>query len=71
MQKESHPEENTRREKIRELLQLANIRTWMTSRICSRETIAEFIENGLEAELDDELELQQIRLQEQEHRQQP
>ena len=34
--KNRSPEENARREKIRELLQMANIGTWMTSRTCSR-----------------------------------
>ena len=49
------PEENARREKIRELLQLANIGSMDDIQNLFKETIAEFIENGLEAELDDEL----------------
>ena len=49
------PEENARREKIRELLQLANIGSMDDIQNLFKETIAEFMENGLEAELDDEL----------------
>lgn len=36
-----------------------------------KETIAEFMENGLEAEFEDELGLQQVRLSEQEDGEQP
>lgn len=60
------PEENARREKIRELLQLANIGSMDDIQRLFKETIAEFMENGLDAELDE-----QVRLQKQEHRQQP
>ena len=49
------PEENARREKIRELLQMANIGSMDDIQSLFKETIAEFMENGLEAELDDEL----------------
>ena len=49
------PEENARREKIRELLQMANIGSMDDIQNLYKETIAEFMENGLEAELDDEL----------------
>src|SRR5574344_2980827 len=49
------PEENARREKIRELLQLANIGSMEDIQSLFKETIAEFMENGLESELDDEL----------------
>ena len=49
------PEENARREKIRELLQMANIGSMEDIQSLFKETIAEFMENGLEAELDDEL----------------
>ena len=49
------PEENARREKIRELLQMANIGSMDDIQNLFKETIAEFMENGLEAELDDEL----------------
>ena len=59
-------EENARREKIRELLQLANIGSMDDIQRLFKETIAEFMENGLDAELDE-----QVRLQKQEHRQQP
>lgn len=53
--KNRSPEENARREKIRELLQMANIGSMEDIQSLFKETIAEFIENGLEAELDDEL----------------
>ena len=49
------PEENARREKIRELLQMANIGSMDDIQRLFKETIAEFMENGLDAELDDEL----------------
>lgn len=49
------PEENARREKIRELLQMSNIGSMEDIQNLFKETIAEFMENGLEAELDDEL----------------
>ena len=49
------PEEKARREKIRELLQMANIGSMDDIQSLFKETIAEFMENGLEAELDDEL----------------
>ena len=45
------PEENARREKIRELLQMANIGSMDDIQNLFKETIAEFVENGLEAEL--------------------
>lgn len=49
------PEENARRAKIRELLQEADITSMADIQSLFRETIAEFMENGLEAELDEEL----------------
>ena len=49
------PEENARRENIRELLQMANIVSMDEIQNLFNETIAEFMENGLEADLDDEL----------------
>lgn len=49
------PEENERRAKIRELLQMENISSMDDIQNLFKETIAEFMENGLEAELDDEL----------------
>ena len=49
------PEENARRAKIRELLHEANISSMADIQRLFRETIAEFMENGLEAELDEEL----------------
>ncbi len=49
------PEENARREKIRELLQMANIDSMDDIQNLFKETIAEFMEEGLEAELDEEL----------------
>lgn len=41
------PEENARREKIRELLQMANIGSMDDIQSLFKETIAEFMENGL------------------------
>ncbi len=49
------PEENERRAKIRELLQESNISSMDDIQNLFKETIAEFMENGLDAELDDEL----------------
>ena len=49
------PEENERRAKIRELLQISNIGSMTDIQDLFKETIAEFMENGLDAELDDEL----------------
>ena len=49
------PEENERRAKIRELLQMSGISSMGDIQDLFKETIAEFMENGLEAELDDEL----------------
>ena len=53
--KKRSPEENERRAKIRELLQASNISSMEDIQNLFKETIAEFMENGLEAELDDEL----------------
>lgn len=53
--KESHTGRKVHREKIRELLQMANIGSMDDIQNLFKETIAEFMENGLEAELDDEL----------------
>lgn len=49
------PEEQARREKIRELLQLGNIGSMDDIQALFRETIAEFMENGLESEMEEEL----------------
>ena len=49
------PEEKALRKKISELLQMANIGSMDDIQNLFKETIAEFMENGLEAELDDEL----------------
>ena len=49
------PEENVRRETIRELLQLANLSSMNDIQSLFKETISKFMENSLEAELDDEL----------------
>ena len=49
------PEEVERRAKIRELLQTSNISSMEDIQNLFKETIAEFMENGLDAELDDEL----------------
>ena len=55
VRKNRTPEENARREKIRELLQMANIGSMDDIQNLFKETIAEFMENGLEAELDEDL----------------
>ena len=49
------PEKQARREKIRELLQSSGVSSMEDIRTLFKETIAEFIESGLDAELDDEL----------------
>ena len=49
------PEENARRAKIRELLEVGNISSMADIQKLFKETIAEFMENGLDAELDEEL----------------
>ena len=49
------PEEAARREKIRELLELADVNGMDDIQQLFRETIAEFMENGLDAELDEHL----------------
>ncbi len=49
------PEEQARREKIRELLQISGVSSMKDIQNLFKETIAEFMENGLDAELDDEL----------------
>ncbi|MGN1369312.1 MAG: transposase, partial [Aristaeellaceae bacterium] len=49
------PEEVARRAKIRELLQEANVASMADIQNLFKETIAEFMENGLETELDEEL----------------
>lgn len=49
------PEEKARREKIRELLELSNIGSLEDIQGLFKETIAEFMESGLDAELDEEL----------------
>ena len=53
--KNRSPEEQARRAKIRELLQESNISSMKDIQNLFKETIAEFMENGLDAELDDEL----------------
>ena len=47
------PEETARRAKIRELLQESNISSMEDIQNLFKETIAEFMENGLDAELDE------------------
>ena len=49
------PEEAARREKIRELLELAGVNGMEDIQQLFRETIAEFIEDGLDAEMDEHL----------------
>ena len=53
--KKRTPEENARRSKIRELLDMSNITSMDDIQNLFKETIAEFMEDGLETELDDEL----------------
>ena len=48
-------EEQERRAKIRELLQLGNVSSMEDIQNLFKETIAEFIEEGLDAELSEEL----------------
>lgn len=49
------PEEQARREKIRELLHLSNVSSMEDIQTLFKETIAEFMEDGLDAELTEEL----------------
>ena len=53
--KNRSPEEQARRAKIRKLLQESNISSMEDIQNLFKETIAEFMENGLDAELDGEL----------------
>jgi len=53
--KKRSPEEQVRREKIRELLQSSGISSMEDIQNLFKETIAKFIENGLDAELDNEM----------------
>ena len=53
--KKRSPEEQARREKIRELLQSSGVSNMEDIQDLFKETIAEFMENGLDAELDEEL----------------
>ena len=55
LRKKRSPEEQARREKIRELLQSSGVSSMEDIQNLFKETIAEFMENGLDAELDDEL----------------
>lgn len=55
VRKNRTPEENERRAKIRELLKTSNISSMDDIQNLFKETIAEFMEKGLEAELDEEL----------------
>ncbi len=53
--KNRSPEEQARRAKIRELLQVGNIGSMEDIQNLFKETIAEFMEDGLDAELDEAL----------------
>ena len=53
--KNRSPEEKAHRAKVRELLQMANIGSMDDIQDLFKETIAEFMENGLETELDEDL----------------
>jgi len=55
VRKKRTPEEIERRAKIRELLQVSSVSSMMDIQNLFKETIAEFMENSLDAELDDEL----------------
>ena len=67
--KKRSPEEQARRAKIRELLQIGNIGSMDDIQNLFKETIAEFMENGLDAELEGELGYsKQIRLPQQGYR---
>ena len=55
VRKNRTPEEIERRAKIRELLQVSNVSSMADIQNLFKETIAEFMENSLDAELDDEL----------------
>lgn len=55
VRKKHTPEEMERRAKIRELLQVSNVSSMADIQNLFKETIAEFMENSLDAELDDEL----------------
>ncbi len=49
------PEEMARREKIDEMLKAANVTSMADIQDLFKETIARFMENGLQSELDEEL----------------
>ena len=53
--KKRTPEEEARREKIRELLEISNIGSMDDIQKLFKDTIAEFMEDSLEAELEEEL----------------
>ena len=53
--KDRSPEEQERRAKIRELLQMSNVSSMEDIQNLFKETIAEFMEDGLDAELSEEL----------------
>ena len=53
--KERSPEEQERRTKIRELLELSGVSSMTDIQELFKETIAEFMEDGLEAELSEAL----------------
>ena len=53
--KKRSPEEQARREKIRELLQTSGVSSMVDIQNLFKETITEFMENSLDAELDEEL----------------
>ena len=53
--KNRSPEEQARRAKIRELLELSDITSMEDIQSLFKETIAEFMEKGLDAELEEDL----------------
>ena len=56
MSRRNRSPEEARRGKIRELLQESNVTSMEDIQNLFKETIAEFLENGLDSELDEELE---------------
>ena len=69
--KKRSPEENERRAKIRELLLTSDVSSMEDIQNLFKEMIAEFMENGLEAELEDELGYSKYDYRNKENGQQP
>lgn len=69
--KRGTPEQQARRALISELLSAANVQSMDDIQNLFKETIAEFMEGGLESELDDELGYEPYDVKKQDNRQQP